>query len=552
MKATRSRLLVSLGMMSTALVLIGCDDDSDSRRFRDVTPPTVLSVSPADGATGVATDALVSATFSDTLLNSSVTDTSFTLSNGSAVAGDVSLASGDETARFAAQPSLPLLSSITATLGTTITDEAGNALAAPYSWSFTTADGSWGSEALLETDDAGQAYAPRVAANAAGHAVAAWVQSDGTNYLMTVNRYLPGAGWQGAETVQTDLARNSDRARVVIDDDGNITAVWVQENAGRYSLWSRRYETGSGWGNAELLETDDTGDADYPEIAIDGDGNVIAVWHQYDSVRHNVWTNRFDAGAWGTATLLESDNNNAVYPHVAMAESGDAMAIWVQSDGARSNAAGRYYDAGTDTWQAVASLENGSGDVQSPRVAIDTDGNALAVWYQSDGSVLDVMSNRYVPGSGWGTAAAISALNQNGYDPKIAMTPDGDALAVWYQYDGTRYNVWANRYDHTAGWGSAELLETEETVSSDTASVVVDTNGNGVAVWIENDDSGTLNLMANRYVAGTGWSPAEAIESSTETLNAGAALAVDGGGRITAVWAQSNGAEDSLYANRFQ
>lgn len=552
MRTTPSRLLVSLGMMSTALLLTGCDDDSDSRRFRDVTAPTVLSVSPADGATGVATDALVSATFSDTLLNSSVTDASFTLTNGSPVTGDVSLASGDETARFAAQPTLPLLSSITATLSTAITDEAGNALAAPYTWSFTTADGNWCSETLLETDDAGQAYAPRVAANAAGHAVAAWVQSDGTHYLMTVNRYVPGAGWQGAETIQTDLTRNSDQARVVIDADGNITAVWIQENAGRYSLWSRRYETGSGWGSAELLETDDTGDANEPEIAIDGDGNVIAVWHQYDSVRHNVWTNRFEAGAWGVAALLESDNNDAVYPHVAMTAGGDAIAVWVQSDGARSNAAGRYYDAGTDTWQAAASLENGSGDVQSPRVAIDTDGNAIAVWYQSDGSVLDVMSNRYVPGSGWGTAAAISTLNQNGYDPQIAMTPDGDALAVWYQYDGTRYNVWANRYANGTGWGSPELLETEETVSSDTASVVVDDNGNGVAVWVENDGSGTLNLMANRYVAGTGWSAAEVIESSTETLDSGAALAVDGGGRITAVWTQSNGAEVSLYANRFQ
>lgn len=552
MSTTPSRLLVSLGMMSAALVLSGCDDDSDSRRFRDVTAPTVLSVSPADGATAVATDALVSATFSDTLLNSNVTDTSFTLTSGSPVTGDVSLASGDETAQFAAQPTLPLLSSITATLSTAITDEAGNALAAPYAWSFTTADGSWGSETLLETDDAGQAYAPDVAANAAGHVAAAWVQSDGTNYLMTVNRYVPGAGWQGAETIQTDLTRNSDKARVVIDADGNITAVWIQENAGTYSLWSHRYETGSGWGSAELLETDDTGDANEPEIAIDGNGNVIAVWHQYDSVRHNVWTNRFEAGTWGVAALLESDNNTAVYPHVAMTDSGDAMAIWVQSDGARSNAAGRYYDAGTDTWQAVTSLENGSGDVQSPRVAIDTDGNALAVWYQSDGSVLDVMSNRYVPGSGWGTAAAISTLNQNGYYPQIAMTPDGDALAVWFQYDGTRYNVWANRYASGTGWGSAKLLETEETVGSDTASVVVDGNGNGVAVWVENDGSGTLNLMANRYVAGTGWSAAEVIESSTEALNSGAALAVDGGGRITAVWTQSNGAEDSLYANRFQ
>lgn len=29
---------------------------------------------------------------------------------------------------------------------------------------------------------------------------------------------------------------------------------------------------------------------------------------------------------------------------------------------------------------------------------------------------------------------------------EIGVDPNGNAVAVWYQYDGTRNNIWANRY----------------------------------------------------------------------------------------------------------
>ncbi len=115
----------------------------------DTTPPTVGSTMPTSGQTGVATNTVVRATFSETIDASSVNATTFTLKDGAgaSVAGVVT-ASGT-TATFT--PSAPLAGSTTytATVSTGIKDMAGNALASAYSWSFTTIAAS------IDSDDDG-------------------------------------------------------------------------------------------------------------------------------------------------------------------------------------------------------------------------------------------------------------------------------------------------------------------------------------------------------------------------------------------------------------
>ena len=120
------------------------------------------------------------------------------------------------------------------------------------------------------------------------------------------------------------------------------------------------------------------------------------MWRQSDGTRDNIWSNRFIAGmGWGTAALIETDN---------------------------------------------------AGNASVPQIAIDANGNALAVWTQSDGTRYNIWSNRFIAGTGWGTAALIETDNGSAYDPQITVDPNGNALAVWRQHDGTRYNILANAF----------------------------------------------------------------------------------------------------------
>jgi hypothetical protein len=80
--------------------------------------------------------------------------------------------------------------------------------------------------------------------------------------------------------------------QVAVDPSGNAVAVWKQSDGALDNIWANRYTVGFGWGMAELIETEDLGDAERPQIALDPEGNAIAVWYQDDGTHINVWANR--------------------------------------------------------------------------------------------------------------------------------------------------------------------------------------------------------------------------------------------------------------------
>jgi hypothetical protein len=104
----------------------------------DATRPTVSATSPANGATGVATNASISATFSEAMTNATLTTASFRLANagGTPVTGTVNV--NGNTATFTPTVALTGGSQYAATITTAAKDAAGNALAASRNWTFTT------------------------------------------------------------------------------------------------------------------------------------------------------------------------------------------------------------------------------------------------------------------------------------------------------------------------------------------------------------------------------------------------------------------------------
>ena len=122
--------------MLLAPFIASCGDDGGVDFDR--TAPTVMATTPTAGATGVDRSTTVSATFSEAMLGSSITTTTFTLTpaGGAAVAGTV--ASSGTTATLTPAAPLAFGTTYTARLTTGVTDVAGNGLAQPHSWNFMT------------------------------------------------------------------------------------------------------------------------------------------------------------------------------------------------------------------------------------------------------------------------------------------------------------------------------------------------------------------------------------------------------------------------------
>ncbi|MGK2905653.1 MAG: Ig-like domain-containing protein [Desulfuromonadales bacterium] len=141
MKRSIARYVYALVvLMFTGFFVSGCGGDNTTGHWDsgvDTAPPTVTSTVPVDAATAVAIGNNLTATFSEAMDPLTITDLSFTLTDGvTPVAGDVSYSG--VTAVFNPAVDLDPSTVYTATISTVAADLAGNPLASDYVWSFTT------------------------------------------------------------------------------------------------------------------------------------------------------------------------------------------------------------------------------------------------------------------------------------------------------------------------------------------------------------------------------------------------------------------------------
>ncbi|MGB8028120.1 MAG: Ig-like domain-containing protein [Terracidiphilus sp.] len=106
-----------------------------------VPAPTATVVTPANGSIGVAITSTVTATFSEAMNAGSITGSTFTLApqGGSAIAATVSYSSTGNVATLTPSAPLAYNTTYTAEITTGVTASTGAALAANYTWTFTTA-----------------------------------------------------------------------------------------------------------------------------------------------------------------------------------------------------------------------------------------------------------------------------------------------------------------------------------------------------------------------------------------------------------------------------
>lgn len=108
----------------------------------DIIPPTVQSVSPANGAASVAVNSAVNITFSEPMDPLTINGTNITLkttSSGTAVTGTVTYNAATNTATFTPSGALAFGTGYTVTVTTGVKDVAGNALATQFTSTFATA-----------------------------------------------------------------------------------------------------------------------------------------------------------------------------------------------------------------------------------------------------------------------------------------------------------------------------------------------------------------------------------------------------------------------------
>jgi hypothetical protein len=167
------------------------------------------------------------------------------------------------------------------------------------------ASGAWSAARLLN-DGTNYAYLPQLAVDSDGNMIVVWYEaSDGaqSNGIVDVgvvaNRFVAAAAaWSGAVAVQP-AGPAGQAPEVAVDAAGNAIAVWLQQtpgNGSHYELWSAQYTAaGSAWAAPLKLMTDAAAYArigNDPKIAVNATGDAVVVWYQQTDAPFalGIWT----------------------------------------------------------------------------------------------------------------------------------------------------------------------------------------------------------------------------------------------------------------------
>jgi len=141
MKNFSNLFFVSLFLAAINIMGCGGGGGSNESSAADTTPPTVVSTAPSDSTLTAAVKPGIKAVFSEGLSSATTTSASFivTKGTGTPVPGTVAYNAATHSVSFTPTNSrLDYGTLYTAMVTTAVRDAAGNALAAPYTWSFTT------------------------------------------------------------------------------------------------------------------------------------------------------------------------------------------------------------------------------------------------------------------------------------------------------------------------------------------------------------------------------------------------------------------------------
>jgi hypothetical protein len=195
------------------------------------------------------------------------------------------------------------------------------------------------------------------------------------------------------------------------------------------------------------------------------------------------------------------------YASVTMDAAGNALAVW--SGGFLGNPwrpLFSRYDADTQLWGPVQVIDNNiEGDFIFQ--ANNSKGDAFIVFRSSNGVTDDVFASRYMNGV-WSPVVSVAEAVRHAIGATIAMNSNGDALAVWFQEQvDNSWAVYARRFSAATGtWGAnKEFIGAAPgyQLLLDMVRATVAENGDLAVYW---NGAGGQVLEARCSAAGAVWS----------------------------------------------
>ena len=473
----------------------------------DKTPPVVVSRTPTPDDPSASPSVVLSITFSEKIDPAFVTSSSVQLQLDGGGAVSAAVATNGESVVLIPSAPLDPKKIYKISVSTEIRDLAGNRLAEPAVWGFTTREASWKPQVLLEQEQGKRAVGITAASNGNGVIMVTWAfapcttsqQCGFANELWVAIR--KNQSWLPATRIGTS-AFTLGAGKIAIDELGRAVVMWgsSERQFTGSSLVAASYD-GNTWSPPVTIEQMDEMNthAVIRSIAADGSGGMLAIWERTLGInapdRFDVRAARFVQGVgWGATQTIDLLAASLSSAQMVSTGAGTASAVWIQDGKLRlakfANSSWSAPEEGPPASSTCLSLAAYTGEVTAswrqggiyatryrgnawesakrldapggPSVGCEAestlrylaDGTAVTAWAAGN----DVQQSTRVPGQDWGLSFPIEPGNSTVAQVRLA-TGSARALAMFYS-NGFQ----SNEYNPTSGWRGAEIVPTEGTV----------------------------------------------------------------------------------------
>lgn len=390
---------------------------------------------------------------------------------------------------------------------------------------------------------------PQTVIDVNGNATSVWLE----NGVVKASSLPFGGSWSAATSIS---GSGSSLPSLGIDGSGNVTALWLQNGA----VTSATLPSGGSWSAATTVSSTT---AATPQLSVDNAGNAVAIWTRSGFIES---ATKLAGGSWSSVHVLSSNGADDA-PQVSIGANGTVVAVWHQFISA-SSSHGIFSATAqvSGSWQTAVSVIPVAAAFTHhyPQVAVDTNGNAVLVWfrYTTSGTQFNnvtLISSTLTAGASTWALPTIITFDLNERNPttlslRVLFDGNRNAIASWNpSNDGARFNIETAVMQNGGSWSNfAQIIGLDLYGLSST--MALDPNGNALSVFMANNlGTGAAIWSAESYLGAifpNGWTPAQALSTGSDNGFPSAARSLNGSSvNAVAVWVTNDGTNNRIVAS---
>ncbi len=383
---------------------------------------------------------------------------------------------------------------------------------------------------------------------------------------------------------------------MAMDTSGSRMVVWTGDTAVEPAPPNPdvyyRFHNGTAWSDSVPIIGGESPNQEWetdPAVVFISNGAALAAWtanagaHTLDNLNDILAAQNIAYGVWDGASwsapglIIDDDEADGTVQLAYDGFNSKVMSVWMHDANTDHDIETRtewkllysIYDPGDETWSAyqdVTGTASGSADFM-PSLATDGSGNALVLWVKdgdgifhqeldevTDGTNVDFTNddcNIYWSkwtGSAWADPLTLTTANSaTELFPAVTFAPEGKALAVWVEKEGTTERLYYSVFTLLDSSWSPPLIITESPSFIEEPKVVVDSSGKTTVVWRGGSSRGSNLFSSWANMSDLIWSEPEQI-THDDMVDWNISAALDSNGEVTTCWSKydtSSGDESS-------